>query len=86
MTRNKALSKSKLMAFRQCPRRLWLEVHQPKLRRDSAAAKERFEIGYQVGDIARQLYDPKKKGQLIEPKIQGYDAALSRNTPQLIDL
>lgn len=25
------LSKSKLMAFRQCPKRLWLDVHRPDL-------------------------------------------------------
>ena len=28
----RTLSKSKLLAFRQCPKRLWLEVHQPQLR------------------------------------------------------
>ena len=29
----RTLSKSKLLAFRQCPKRLWLEVHQPQLQR-----------------------------------------------------
>ena len=28
----RTLSKSKLLAFRQCPKRLWLEVHRPELR------------------------------------------------------
>jgi len=31
---NAPLSKSKLLAFRQCPRRLWLEVHRPDLSYD----------------------------------------------------
>jgi hypothetical protein len=39
----RALSKSKLMAFRQCPKRLWLEVHHPELREDSAATQKEFE-------------------------------------------
>lgn len=33
----KQLSKSKLIAFRQCPKRLWLEVHAPELRNDTAS-------------------------------------------------
>ena len=52
------LSKSKLQAYRQCPRRLWLEVHRPSLRADSKEAQARFDVGYQVGDLARRLFDP----------------------------
>lgn len=33
----RTLSKSKLLAFRQCPKRLWLEIHAPQLREDSGA-------------------------------------------------
>ena len=35
----RVLSKSKLLAFRQCPKRLWLEVHRPDLREDSSATQ-----------------------------------------------
>lgn len=42
------LSKSKLLAFRQCPKRLWLEVRQPELRADSGPAVARFATGLQV--------------------------------------
>ena len=52
------LSKSKIIAFRQCPKRLWLEVHRPDLREDSSAAQAAFQVGYQVGEIARRIYDP----------------------------
>ena len=75
----RALSKSKLLAYRQCPKRLWLEIHQPTLRQDSAATQASFDVGHQVGAIARQLYDPKGKGQLINPKIEGFDAAFARS-------
>jgi hypothetical protein len=73
------LSKSKLLAFRQCPKRLWLEIHRPTLRQDSASTRASFEVGYQVGDVARQLYDPKRKGQLIKPQSEGFDAAFARS-------
>jgi len=32
------LSKSKIIAYRQCPKRLWLELHRPELRDDSGCA------------------------------------------------
>ena len=51
----RTLSKSKLLAFRQCPKRLWLEVHQPDARQDSGATLASFAAGHQVGDIARQI-------------------------------
>lgn len=77
MPRN--LSKSKLIAYRQCPKRLWLEVHRPDLREDSAAAQARFNTGYAVGEIAQRLYDPKHKGTLINAQEEGYEAALKRS-------
>lgn len=61
MTRT--LSKSKLMAFRQCPKRLWLQVHAPYRATVDAGREARFASGNQVGEIARQL---RPGGQLIE--------------------
>lgn len=77
------LSKSKLLAFRQCSKRLWLEIHRPTLRHDSVASQASFDIGYQVGDIARRLYDPAGKGQLIDFKSEGMDAAFARSSALL---
>ena len=74
----RTLSKSKLLAFRQCPKRLWLEVHRPELREDSSATQASFTVGHQVGDIARKIYDPKSKGALIDPQAEGFDAAFER--------
>lgn len=74
----RTLSKSKLMAFRQCPKRLWLELHSPELREDSSATQASFAVGHQVGDIAQRLYDPKGKGALIDPQVEGFEAAFAR--------
>jgi len=74
----RTLSKSKLMAFRQCPKRLWLEIHRPELREDSSATQASFAVGHQVGDIAQRLYDPKGKGALIDPQAEGFEAAFAR--------
>ena len=72
------LSKSKLIAYRQCPKRLWLEIHAPELREDSATAQMNFMIGYAVGDIAQQLYDPNENRQIIDAQTEGYPQAFAR--------
>jgi len=73
------LSKSKLMAFRQCPKRLWLEIHRGELGRHSAATEASFTIGHQVGEIARHLYDPQRTGALIDAQREGFEAAFARS-------
>eukprot|EP01031_Cornospumella_fuschlensis_P001148 gene1148-1440_t len=60
------LSKSRLMAFRQCPKRLWLEVHQPHLRDDSSATEANFATGNEVGAIARSVYDADGTGAFLD--------------------
>ena len=80
----KNLSKTKLLAFRQCPKRLWLEIHRPELREDSATTKASFATGNTVGALARKLYDPRGRGSLIDPKSEGFEQALQR-TSKLLD-
>lgn len=77
------LSKSKLLAFRQCPKRLWLEVHRKELREDSSETRASFDVGHQIGYIARQLYDPKGQGELLDPFVDGFAAAFARTTELL---
>lgn len=79
----RAFSKSKLLALRQCPKRLWLEVHHPELREDSAGTEASFQVGFQVGDIARQIYDSKGEGVLIDVGREGFERALSRSAELL---
>jgi len=50
------LSKSKVMAGLQCPKRLYLEVHRPELVKFSKQAQRTFAIGDEVGEAARGQY------------------------------
>lgn len=72
------LSKSKLIAFRQCPKRLWLEIHRPDLRDDSGS-EAAFQIGNEVGEMARRLYDRDGTGAFIELAELGYEEAFRRS-------
>ncbi|WP_269522420.1 DUF2779 domain-containing protein [Coraliomargarita parva] len=76
------LSKSKLIAYRQCPKRLWLEIHKPELRDDSGSEAS-FAIGNEVGDVARVLYDPDQTGENVDPNRIGWDAAYERTAALL---
>ncbi|BDX21254.1 hypothetical protein TUM22923_05750 [Polynucleobacter sp. TUM22923] len=51
-----SLSKSKIIAHRQCPKRLWLQVNRPELISISEATQVRLNEGNLVGDIARHNY------------------------------
>ncbi len=48
------LSKSRIIAWRQCPKRLWLEVNRPELVAYPPATQRRFDMGHQVGDGGAQ--------------------------------
>lgn len=77
------LSKSKLLAYRQCPKRLWLEIHGPKSPEPDVQTKARFKVGHKVGAIAQGIYDPKGKGVVFDPQLEGYDEVIIR-TAELI--
>lgn len=59
------LSKSKLLAYRQCPKRLWLEAHRPDLAETEGDSGLRQGVGIQVGEVARRLHGD---GVLIEAR------------------
>ena len=66
----KPLSKSKLMALRQCPKRLWLEVHppvQPGSKRVMRLEKK-----------AQKLYYPQGLGAALAPHQEGWAQAIRR--------
>lgn len=56
------LSKSRLQAHRQCPKRLWLSVHKPELLETTEADTPLMATGITVGEVARSLHPD---GQLI---------------------
>lgn len=57
------LSKSRLMDWRQCPRKLWLRLNRSDLVEDSADTETRFRLGFEVGEKARELFPD---GRLID--------------------
>lgn len=57
------LSKSKLVAYRQCPKRLWLQTFRRELAQQSEAVENRMAQGNLVGAAAQRLYP---EGRLIE--------------------
>ena len=50
------LSKSRIAAWKQCPKRLWLHVHKRELLEVSDDAQRSFQIGYEVGEVAQNLF------------------------------
>ena len=49
------LSKSKITAFEQCPKRLWLQTHKPEVGELDPGAEMRFASGHLVGEAACSL-------------------------------
>ncbi len=78
----KQLSKSKILAYRQCPKRLWLELHRPEIRDDSGS-EFAFAIGNQVGEVARRVYDSAEKGRLRDPHVIGWEESFTATTQAL---
>lgn len=78
MAKPVSLSKSKILLHRQCPKRLWLQIHRPELAEVNPAAEARFRDGNKVGDLARQLYPG---GDFIDTLNR--DEALARTSADL---
>jgi hypothetical protein len=57
------LSKSRIAAFEQCPRRLWLQVHRRELADWGEGTEALFAIGNEVGEVACALHP---NGVMIE--------------------
>ena len=78
-----SLSKAKLLAYRQCPKRLWLEIHRSMLREALPQSQARMEEARKLKELSRPLYDPAGRGQVIDPREQGCAAALAQSTAAL---
>lgn len=78
--RRYGLSKSKITAFEQCPKRLWLSVHRRELAELDGDAEARFATGHEVGTVACALMPD---GVMIEAE-PDLEAALA-TTRALID-
>ena len=73
------LSKSRITAFEQCPKRLWLQVHRRELAEFDPGSEARFAAGHEVGAVACSLYP---EGIMIEAD-PDLAAALDRTTDLL---
>jgi hypothetical protein len=56
------------MAWRQCPKRLWLEIARPELIVWAPSTQQSFAMGHQVGAVARDL---QPGGILVDPPTLG---------------
>ena len=79
-TRQFGLSKSRITAFEQCPRKLWLSVHRPELGLVDAGSDMRFPAGHKGGAVACAMCPD---GVMVEAE-PDLSAAISR-TLELID-
>lgn len=71
------LSKTKLMSFLQCPKKLWLETHRRELVPPTdPETQARFDAGHEIGAIAQRLYDPGGWGLLVGRE-RGMNGALA---------
>lgn len=77
------LSKSKVMAYLQCPKRLWLEIHRPELRTDSSATTASLATGHKVGDASRKIYDPQGAGVFLDINTLGLPGLIAE-TPKAL--
>jgi CRISPR/Cas system-associated exonuclease Cas4 (RecB family) len=78
--RRYGLSKSKIAAFEQCPKRLWLQVHQPERAELDPSRELRFQAGHELGALACELVP---NGVMIEAE-PDMTAAIER-TRELIE-
>ena len=74
------LSKSRITAWRQCPKRLWLQVNRPELLEESAQVQQLYQTGNEVGEIAQGLCPD---GILIEHQ-NNLSAALAATQAALV--
>lgn len=72
-----SFSKSRLVALSQCPKRLWLQSHQPELAEETGDPI-RLDGGKAVGEMAHQLYNPDGRAVLVDTTPANFAAALSQ--------
>lgn len=81
----KGLSKSRIIAWKQCPKQLWLQAYQPSQAGISESSRRNFQIGNAVGEVARSVYP---SGILIEDvhdlkgALKSTQEALAKNSSQ----
>lgn len=80
-TRKAGLSKSRIAAFEQCAKRLWLSTYRRELAEEDPGARVRFAVGNEVGRIARDL----SSGGVLVDAQPDLAAALAQTSQLLAD-
>ena len=80
--RRPSLSKSRLIAAWQCPKRLHLEKHHPELAEISPQTESLWATGHRVGEVAKQLYG---SADSVEIEFDKRTGLMTRRTRDLID-
>jgi hypothetical protein len=80
-TRKAGLSKSRIAAFEQCAKRLWLSTYRRELAEEDPGARVRFAVGNEVGRIARDL----SVGGILVDAQPDLAAALAQTSQLLAD-
>jgi len=76
-----AISKTKLLSYLQCPKRLWLEQYSPELEDEDSYDEAAIETGRVVGTMAREVYG-KGAGHLVSHE-RGLRSAVTETTALL---
>ena len=74
-----SLSKSRILAGLQCPKRLWLQTHQRELAEITPATQAAFDTGHRVGEVARTLFP----GGVLIGNVDNIPAALAETKAAL---
>ena len=83
----KGLSKSRIIAHLQCPKRLWLQTYKSELAKQDASSVRMMEAGTRAGEIARDMFpggtliDTSNFAQAIEETRQLLNSEKKRNRP-----
>ena len=71
------LSKFRLLAYRQCPKRLWLTVNAPQLLEDSSTTQASYAAGHRLGEIAQDIFNPNGRSHIFDVMGDGVPAVLA---------
>ena len=71
------LSKFRLLAYRQCPKRLWLTVNAPQLLEDSSTTQASYAAGHRLGEIAQDIFNPNGRSHIFDVMGVGVPAVLA---------
>lgn len=79
MIKNAKSLEIKAARFSTVPKRLWLEVNRPNVSEETTVTQANFRIGHEVGEIARQLYDPDGSGTVVNAQLDDLGRTLARS-------